>query len=159
MKYRGKSCRIVCHWRSLSCLMWIEVMGFWWFSVEISLVSVMVEHRCTCEFCVTLCKGKAIPLERGLDRPWGFQEVVWTFTTVTMVKCATVDIVTNTNQKYCYWRLLSSGMWCVLSGLMCKDVSEEPAVFIMYPDDKGSRFFGNSGKYITDYMVSDWRRQ
>jgi len=35
------------------------------------------------------------------------------------------------------------------------DVSEEPAVSIMYPDDKGSRFFRNSGTYLTDYMVSD----
>jgi len=23
-----------------------------------------------------------------------------------------MDIVTNTNHKCCYWRLLSSGMWC-----------------------------------------------
>jgi hypothetical protein len=27
--------------------------------------------------------------------------------------------------------------------------SEEPAVSIMFPDDTGSRFLGNSGKYLT----------
>lgn len=57
-----------------------------------------------------------------------------------------------------HWRLLSSRMWSCILQYIGTNVSREPAAYIFWLGDGGSRFSWNVGTYLPNYMALHPRR-